>query len=147
MAEQAQQAKQAQVGTIDMNALATAIAAGIATLAPKPELKEGDPEYVARQHAEGWFDDFDGGIKVFQNAYEAQPRGLSKDVRYRAAHLKPGTYIRGRVTVEVDGQGVHLKYKVSGDAMLINRDYFKDFSEMINLIWAEMSPAVEMAHG
>lgn len=120
-----------------MGAFAEALAKSIAELKPKPELREGDPEYVARQRAEGWFDDFDGGIKVYQNAYEAQPRGLSEEVRYRAAHLKPGVYLKGRVRVEVDNQGVHLKYPVKGDAMLINRDYFRDFSELVNKVWEE----------
>jgi hypothetical protein len=126
---------QEQTATLD---LVTKLVSSIDALRPKVELREGDPEYVERQRKEGWFDDFDGGIKVFQNAYEAQPRGLSAEVRYRAAHLAPGKYIRGRVTVDVNQQGVHLKYPVSGDAMLINRDYFRDFSDLVNQIWAEM---------
>ncbi len=123
---------------VDMNALATAIAQGIASIAPRVEIKEGDPEYVARQQAEGWFDAFDGGVTVLQNAYEAQPRGLSAEVRYRAAHLTPGKYIKGRVTVAVEGNTVRLSYPVKGDAMLINRDYWKDFPDLINQIWNEM---------
>lgn len=128
-----------QAQTIDMNALAAAIAQGIATIAPKPELKEGDPEYVARQQAEGWFDDF-YGVKVYQNAYEAQARGLPEETRRRVGQLRPGKYIKNRVTVEIhaNGQEVHLKYPVSGDAMLINRDYWKDFPDLINQIWTEM---------
>ncbi len=133
---------------IDMSDLGTvignAVATGIAAIAPRQELKEGDPEYVARQRAEGWFDDFDGGVKVLQNAYEAQPRGLSEEVRYRAAHLKPGKYIKNRVTVTVESDGaiVRLSYPVTGDNMLINRDYWKDFPEMINKIWDEMHATV-----
>ncbi len=129
------------VGTIDTNQLAAAIAAGIASIAPKQELREGDAEYVARQKAEGWFDAFDGGVTVLQNAYEAQPRGLSEEVRYRAAHLKPGTYLKGRVrvTVESDGQIVRLSYPTKGDAMLINQtQHWRDFSELITKIWDEM---------
>lgn len=126
-----------QTAPIDTNAVLAQLAQSIDGLRQKPELREGDPEYVARQRAEGWFDDFDGGIKVYQNAYEAQARGLSEEVRYRAAHLKPGVYLKGRVRVEVDNQGVHLKYPVKGDAMLINRDYFRDFSELVNKVWEE----------
>jgi hypothetical protein len=116
--------------------IGAAVAQGIAAIAPRHEIKEGDPEYVARQQAEGWFDTFE--VPVYQNAYEAQARGLSAEVRYRASHLKPGTYIRGRVRVEVNNQGVHLKYPVSGDNMLINRDYWRDFPDLINQIWDEM---------
>jgi hypothetical protein len=116
--------------------IGAAVAQGIEAIAPRHEIKEGDPEYVARQQAEGWFDTFE--VPVYQNAYEAQARGLSAEVRYRASHLKPGTYIRGRVRVEVNNQGVHLKYPVSGDNMLINRDYWRDFPDLINQIWDEM---------
>ena len=119
--------------------IGAAVAQGIAAIAPRHEIKEGDPEYVARQQAEGWFDTFE--VPVYQNAYEAQARGLSAEVRERASHLKPGTYIKGRVRVEVNTQGVHLKYPVSGDNMLINRDYWRDFPDMINQIWTEMHGA------
>jgi hypothetical protein len=123
--------------------IGNAVAQGISAIAPRQELKEGDPEYVARQQAEGWFDDFDGGVKVLQNAYEAQARGLSAEVRHRAAHLKPGSYIKNRVkvTVENDGAIVRLSYPVKGDNMLMNRDYWRDFSDMVNKIWAEMHAA------
>lgn len=129
--------------TIDTNALAAAIAQGIATIAPRKELKEGDPEYVARQHAEGWYDTFDNGVTVFQNAYEAQPRGLSPEVRQRAAHLKPGKYLQNRVTVTVENDGaiVRLSYPVKGDNLLKNQSLWRDFSDLINQIWQEMQPA------
>lgn len=131
--------EQEQPATVDMNALAAAIAQGIASVAPKPELKEGDPDYVARQRAEGWFDDF-FGVTVYQNAYEAQARGLSEDVRKRASQLKPGTYIKGRVTVTVENNGmaVRLSYPVKGDNLQKNRDYWKDFPDLVNKIWDEM---------
>jgi hypothetical protein len=115
--------------------LGRAVAQGIKEATPT-EPKEGDPEYVARQHAEGWFDAFD--VPVFQNAYEAQARGLSADVRKRASNLRPGKYIGGRVTVEVDTSGVRLKYPVSGDNMLKNTALWRDFSDLINKIWDEM---------
>ena len=124
---------------IDAGALAQAMAQAIAGIAPKPELKEGDPEYVARQQAEGWFDAFD--VPVFQNAYEAEPRGLSEEVRKRASALKPGKYLKGRVTVEVNNAGVFLKYPVRGDNMLLNRDHWRDFPDLINKIWDEMHVA------
>ena len=96
--------EQATAPMVDAGALGAAFAQAVAALAPKPELKEGDPEYVARQKAEGWFDDF-FGVKVYQNAYEAQARGLSEEVRRRAGQLKPGAYLKGRVKVEVQGGG------------------------------------------
>jgi hypothetical protein len=64
-------------------------------------------------------------------------------VRHRAAHLKPGSYIKNRVkvTVENDGAIVRLSYPVKGDNMLLNRDHWRDFSDMVNKIWAEMHAA------
>lgn len=126
---------------IDLDSLGqvigAALAQGIAATQPPRELREGDPEYVARQQAEGWFDTFEK--PVYQNAYEAQARGLSPEVRWRAARLVSGKYLRGRVTVEADDTSVRLKYPVSGDAMLINRDYFRDFSDLITKIWDEQT--------
>lgn len=120
---------------MDMTALAAAITAGIAATAPRREIKEGDPEYVARQQAEGWFDTFE--VPVFQNAYEAQARGESAQTRYRASHLKPGKYLHGRVVVEVDKIGVHIKYPVSGDNMMKNQALWHSFADLIDKIWAE----------
>ena len=111
------------------------LAESIKALAPKPEIVEGSPEYRARQEAEGWFDSFD--VNVYQNAYEAQARGETAEVRYRAARLKPGKYIKGRVTVEVDANGVHLLYPVKNDAMMINQQHWSSFGDLINKIWAE----------
>ena len=124
---------------VDAGALGAAFAQAVAALAPKPELKEGDPEYVARQKAEGWFDDF-FGVKVYQNAYEAQARGLSEEVRRRAGQLKPGAYLKGRVKVEVQGGGevVRLLYPVSGDNMMKNTALWRDFSDLVSQIWDEM---------
>jgi hypothetical protein len=130
-----------KVATIDTDALASAIAQGIATIAPRHEIKEGDPEYVARQHAEGWYDDF-FGVTVLQNAYEAQARGLSEETRRRASQLRPGAYIKGRVkvTVEQNGTLVRLSYPVKGDNLQNNRDHWSSFTDLIDKIWAEMGP-------
>lgn len=117
-----------------------ALAAAIASLAPKPDLKEGDPEYVARQKAEGWFDDFFGKT-VYQNAYEAQARGLPEETRRRTSQLKPGKYLKGRVTVEVNGDAVRLLYPISGDNMMINLGHWRSFEDLIDKIWDEMHVA------
>jgi hypothetical protein len=82
------------MAVIDTDALVQALVG----LAPKPEMKEGDPAYRARQQAEGWFDDF-FGVTVLQNAYEADARGETEQTRRRASQLKPGKYLNGRVTV------------------------------------------------
>lgn len=130
--------------SVNVTQLADAFAAAMRSVQPRIEIKEGDPEYVARQQAEGWFDAFDGGVTVLQNAYEAQPRGLPKETLFRAAHLKPGTYLRGRVTVNVEANGsvVRLSYPVKGDAMLINRDHWSSFPDLVNKIWDEMAAPV-----
>src|SRR5688572_16228061 len=98
---------------IDQNAFAAAIGAavaqGIAAMTPAKEIKEGDPEYTARLHAEGFYDEFER--PVYQNGYQAQARGLPAETRERASRLKPGHYLKGRVRVDVDGHGgVYLNY-------------------------------------
>lgn len=122
--------------SIDLKDLAAAITQGIASIQPAREIKEGDPEYVARQRAEGWFDEFPN--KVFQNGYEAQARGLSEEIRHKAAHLKPGSYLGGRVKVEVGQNNArYLHYPTKGDAMLINQSKWSSFEDLISKIWNE----------
>lgn len=123
-------------------AIGQAVAQGIAAIAPRHEMKEGDPEYVAWQHSQGFFDDF-FGVTVYQNAFEAQARGLSEEVRRRTSQLRAGTYIKGRVTVTVESGGsvVRLSYPVKGDNLQKNRDYWSSFPDLVNQIWAEMQAA------
>jgi|ERR1041384_1194704 hypothetical protein len=125
-------------GGMDMTGLAAAIAQGIATIAPKPEIKEGDPEYTARLKAEGFYDEFP--CAVFQNGYEANARGLSAEIRERVGQLKPGRYLKGRVTIELDGKGgVHIKYPTSKvDDRFKNQTLWKDFPDLVNQVWNEM---------
>lgn len=106
---------------------------------PMKVITEGSPEYQERLRAEGVFDTFPK--PVYQNGRECEPRGLSEEIRTRAAHLKPGTYLGGKVTVETTPNGgVHLKYKSRSveDRM---RHPWADFSDLITRIWAEMHPA------
>ena len=130
----------------DTEKLIAAFTASIASIAPKKELSENDPEYVERNRAEGFYDVFE--IPVYQNAYEAQARGLSEEVRYRAAHLKTGKYIKtaqnpgGRVEVTNDGKSVVIAYPVLGDAMMQNAQHWRDFPELVNKIWDEMNVPV-----
>jgi hypothetical protein len=137
-------AKRDEDGASDMTSLGQiigqAVAQGIAQIAPRKEMREGDPEYVAHLASSGWYDTFEH--PVFQNGYEAEARGLSAEVRHRASHLEAGTYIKGRVRVEVVQDRVFLNYPTKGDAMLINRDYWRDFPDLINQIWAEMQAKV-----
>jgi hypothetical protein len=125
-------------GSVDMPALAAAIAAGIATIAPKPVITEGSPEYVARLRQEGFYDEFDH--PVFQNGYEAAARGLPAQTRQRASNLKTGRYVGGRVTVDVDGRGaVHIRYPTKTvDERFKNLGLWTSFEDLIDKIWAEM---------
>jgi hypothetical protein len=128
-------------------ALIAALASSIAGIAPKPEIKEGDPEYVARQRAEGWYDDF-FGKKIFQNAYEANPRGLSEEVRKRASQLTAGavTLRKGRkVGIFVNGNDITLAYPIKGDAGLINQQHWADFPDLINQLWEAQNAPVPAA--
>lgn len=98
----------------------------------------GDPAYQARLHAEGHFDTFP--IPVFQNGRECEARGLSEETRARAAGLVTGTHVGGKLHVEATGKVVHLRYKSATveDRM---RQPWRDFTEMVNLAWAEQHPA------
>jgi hypothetical protein len=129
--------------TVNIPQLAEAFASAMRSVQPTKELKEGDPEYVERQRKEGWFDDFFGKT-VLQNAYEAEPRGLPEETRRRASQLKPGTYIKNRVTVTVENAGsvVRLSYPMKGDNKDKNRDYWRSFEDLIDQIWAEMHAGV-----
>lgn len=131
---------------VNVNDLAAAMANAINGLKPKPEMREGDPEWNAMLKEEGLLDDF-FGVTVLQNAYEAQARGLSEETRRRASQLKPGTYIKGRVRVSVEhnGQIVRLMYPVSGDNRMINMQYFSSFEDLVNKIWNEMHAPVAAA--
>lgn len=131
--------KTEQAPTVNVTDLAGALAQAIAGIAPKPELKEGDPEYRKRQEAEGWFHDF-FGVTVLQNAYEADARNETEQTRRRASQLKPGKYLKGRVSVTVENNGaiVRISYPVSGDNLMKNMALWRSFEDLINQIWAEM---------
>jgi hypothetical protein len=135
----------ARESTEDVNpqtaALIAALASSIASIAPKPEIKEGDPEYVARLKAEGFYDDFFGKT-IYQNAYEANPRGQSEQTRRRASELKAGSYTlrKGRkVEVLVDGNTIVLGYKIKGDAGMINAQSWSSFEDLINQLWEQQN--------
>jgi hypothetical protein len=122
-------------------ALIAALASSISSIAPKPEIKEGDPEYVERQRAEGWFDDFFGKT-VLQNGKEAQARGQSERTRKRASELKSGAHLlrkNRKVEVEVNGNTVALFYPTKGDALLINQQSWENFEDLINQIWEQQN--------
>jgi hypothetical protein len=122
-------------------ALIAALAGSIASIAPKKEIKEGDPEWVERQTAEGFYDDFYGKT-IWQNAYEANPRGQSEQTRRRASQLKAGVHTlrKGRkVEVAVDGSNITLAYKVKGDALMINAQSWDSFEDLINQIWEQQN--------
>ncbi len=124
--------------TPDVNVLIAQALQMLAQNQPTKVIAEGDPEYVARQHAEGWFDDF-FGVTVFQNAYEAQARGETEQTRRRASQMPGGTYIKGRVTVtnEANGSVVRFSYPVKGDNLQKNRDYWRSFQDLVDQCWDE----------
>jgi len=134
--ENEQMTAMAQAFAAAMAANNQTLAESIQALAPKPVITESSPEYRARMEAEGFYDQFEK--PVFQNAYEAQARGLSKEIRHRASNLKSGKYLQGRVEVVADNAGVHIMYPVKGDNMMINQTKWSDFPDLINKIWAEM---------
>jgi len=141
-----EQPERAAIETTSMETLLTALASSIQSIAPKKEIKEGDPEYVERMRADGLYDDF-FGKKVFQNAYEAEARGLSEEVRRRASELKPGVYMIGqghkrRVEVSVNGTDITLSYPVKGDNLLINQQHWRDFPDLVNQVWEAMHTPV-----
>ncbi len=98
----------------------------------------GDPAYQERLKAEGHFDTFP--TPVFQNGREAEARGIPDEIRQKASQLTSGTFIGGKVTVERNDKVVHLKYKsmTVEDRM---RQPWKDFSDLVTMIWSEQHPA------
>lgn len=120
----------------------TLAATQAAVLANQPArvITEDSPEYAARNRAEGFYDYFPK--RVYQNGREAEARGLSEQTRERAASLAPGKYLGGKVMVEeLPNGGVHIKYKsrTIEDRMA---QPFKDFPDLVDQVWAEMSQPV-----
>ena len=127
--------------TVNMTQLADAFASAMRSVQPVKEIKEGDPEYTARLHAEGFYDEFPH--PVFQNGYQAQARGLSAEIREWAGTMPAGRYISGRLTVDVDAKGGrHFKYPNRDNDRIINREHWKDFPEMVTKAWQESHVAV-----
>ena len=129
---------------LDLVAKSNAALTAMVERQPHRQIQEGDPEYQERLKAEGLRDEFEH--KVFQNGYEAQARGYSEQTRHRASHLRAGHYIndkrqpgKKRVTVEVHGQDVYIKYPNSHDGRIENMSYWKDFPDLIDQIWDEMT--------
>jgi hypothetical protein len=108
---------------------------------PAKVITESSPEFREMMEKQGLYDSFPK--PVYQNGHECEPRGLSEETRTRAANLRPGRYLDGKLVVEAaTGGGVHLKYKsrtiedrMSGPATI-------PFPEMIDKIWAEMHATV-----
>lgn len=146
MAKKEDEGTAAATPAFDMHAFAGVLAQAIAqaqSIYSPREIKEGDPEYVALQKAAGEFDLFER--PVYQNAYEAQARGLSADIRHKASNLKSGTYKmrKGRmVTVEASEKQIVLRYPTKGDAMMINQTNWNDFSDLIEQLWEAQNAPV-----
>lgn len=145
MAKKDEDGTVAAPATVDMNAFAGVLAQAIAqaqSIYQPREIKEGDPEFVARQQAEGFFDRFER--PVYQNGKESEPRGETAETRHRASNLKSGTYfLTGRkVIVEANDKGVWLHYPTKGDAMMINQNHWRSFADLINQIWDQMHAPV-----
>lgn len=127
--------------TTDPNAaMAAAIAEGIRSgimQMNKPQIKEGDQEYEERLRAEGIRDEWEK--PVFQNGYEADPRGESKETQHRAVRIATGSYINGRVHVDNTPRAVFFRYPtVSVDDRMKNKDLWRSFGELVDKLWAEM---------
>lgn len=104
---------------------------------PAKVIGADSPEYQDRLRAEGFFDVFP--TPVYQNGRECEPRGLSQETRERASALKTGKYIGGFVTVERTDKLVHIKYKSQTiEDRMRYASKWRDFSDLIDKIWAEM---------
>ena len=110
--------------------------------APPNEPGFADPRYQARLREEGYFDEFP--VDVFQNGKKAEPRGLTAETRELVGKLKPGLWLQGAVSVQVDQHGkVHLGYKTAGKGDRMNfYAKYPDFDTLIAKLWAEMYPTV-----
>lgn len=110
---------------------------------PIKVITQDSPEFQNLLRDQGYFDTFPK--PVYQNGYECEARGLSEDVRTRAANLTPGTYTIKGVTVVVEPSangGVHLKYRSrSVEDRMKYAAAWSDFSDLVNTLWDQMHTA------
>ena len=116
----------------------------LASNQPTKVITQDSPEYQELLKAQGFYDSFPK--PVYQNGHECDARGLSIETRERAANLKAGKYLGGKVTVEAshDG-GVHLKYKSRTVEERMQAPANIPFPEIIDKIWAEMHHSLTAA--
>ena len=104
---------------------------------PTKVITPDSPEYQEMLKAQGFYDSFPR--PVYQNGKEADARGLSVETRERAANLKPGKYLGGKMTVDATNDGgIHLKYKSRTVEERMQAPANIPFPELIDKIWAEM---------
>jgi hypothetical protein len=127
----------------DSNALLANILQQLVTNQPAKVITEASPEYQERLRAEGYYDTFPK--PVYQNGREAEAKGLSPETRTRAATLRPGTYLGGKVTVEgTPNGGIHIKYRSVSVEHRMSQTW-KTFEELVDRIWSEMHPTLTTA--
>lgn len=124
-------------GTIDAEALASAITAGImATQPPR------DKTYEERQREKRATDPRPKPSRpTFQNGFEINPRGLSTDCVRKLDALKPGIFLGGKVTVQDLGNGgINIRYSnATPDERMGLMALFSSFSDLVFKLHAEMT--------
>lgn len=134
-------ARQTTEQTPDPSDRIAAVLERLADQAPVEHIGYGHPKYQQRLRDEGFYTEF--AKPVFQNGRPAAARGLKPETIERAVNLRAGTYIGGRVTVNVDAKGrVYLNYKcASVEDRMRSQQFWTDFNDLVEKIWTEMHAA------
>lgn len=118
------------------------LVAEVKRLIPPREVQFGDADYqakIAAQRRVFKTPTFQHGIEITEEA-----RGLSDETIDRVSRLRSGTYLRGVVHVDVNHKGeVRITYSnKTPDQRMARMLEFRDFTDLINQVWAEMHAAV-----
>ena len=117
----------------------------IRRLVPPREVQYGDADYQAKVAAERRV----FKTKTFQHGFEIteDAKGLSDETIDRVSKLRAGRYIHGVVLVDVSHKGeVRISYSnKTPDQRMARMLDFRDFTDLINQIWAEMQATATAA--
>jgi hypothetical protein len=103
--------------------------------APIKEPGFSSQEYQQRLRDEGFNDEFP--VRVFQNGFLANPRGIPADIRAKVAELKDGKFLGGAVEVQHSSKGdVLLWYKAgTTDDRMRFQSVASSFEDLIQKLW------------
>jgi len=108
--------------------------------APVKEPGFSSQEYQKRLAEEGFSDEFP--VRVFQNGFLANPRGIPAEIRKKVGELKDGKFLGGAIEVQHNSKGeVLLWYKAATtDDRMRFQSVVSSFEDMIEKLWKASHP-------